>query len=88
MLDLQFEILHLIYDFVGLELAMQIVAKYDHGILMPILLSVYNNLTLTSTDVELVGSITLEFDVFGVLTFTKEAILCYLKLSYHFSREL
>lgn len=87
MLDPQFEILHLICDFVDLELAMQIIAKYDHGILMPILLSFYNNLTLTSTDVELVGSVTLELDVFGVLTFTKDE-LCYLKLSYHFSREL
>jgi hypothetical protein len=73
---------------VGLELAMQIIAKYDHGIFMPLLLNVYINLTLTFTDVEFVGFVTLELDVFGVLTFIMETALPYLKLNYHVSREL
>jgi hypothetical protein len=88
MFDPQFENSHLIRDFVGLELAKQIIAKYDRGIFMPLLVSVYINLTLISTNVELVGSITLKLDVFGVSTFTKETTLHFLKLSYNFSKEL
>jgi hypothetical protein len=44
-----------------------------------LLLIIYNNLTLTSINVELVGSVTLEFDVFGTLTSTEEAALRLLK---------
>jgi len=55
---------------------------------MPLLLSVYNNLTLTFADVEHVESNTLELNVFGALAFIQGATLSYLKRSYHFSREL
>jgi hypothetical protein len=48
------------------------------------LLIVYNNLTLTSIDVELAWSITLELGAFGVLAFIEEATLGLFKLRCHF----
>jgi hypothetical protein len=48
----------------------------------------YNNLTLIFVDVEHVGYITLELNVFGALAFIEGAALGCLKQSYHFSREL
>jgi hypothetical protein len=46
---------------------------------MPLLFSGYNNLTLTFVNVEHVGFVTLEFNVFGVLAFIEEATLGCLK---------
>jgi len=46
-------------NYVGLELAMHVVAKYDHEIFMPLLLAIYNYLTPTFINVKVVGSITL-----------------------------
>jgi hypothetical protein len=53
---------------------------------MLLLLIVYNNLTLTFVDVELVGSITLDIGVFGVLASTKEATSGLLKVKLSFFR--
>jgi hypothetical protein len=60
---------------VGLELAMQVVTKYNHEIFMLLLLTIYNNLILTFVDVEHIGSFTLKLNVFGALTSTKEVAL-------------
>ncbi len=68
----------------GIELAMQVVVEYDREILLLLLLIVYNNLTLTSIDVELAWSITLELGAFGVLAFIEEATLGLFKLRCHF----
>jgi len=75
MLDMWFKNLHLTHDFVGFELAMQVAIEYGHEVLMLMMLIIYNNLTPTSINVEPIGSITLEFDVFGTLTSPKEAVL-------------
>jgi hypothetical protein len=48
---------------VALELAMHVVAKYDHELFMPLLLAIFNFLTLTFVNVEVVGSITCELSV-------------------------
>ncbi len=72
----------------GLELAMQVVAKCNCEIFMLMLLIVYNNLTPTSIDVELVGFVTLELDVFGTLASTKEATLGLLKVELSFFRKI
>jgi L-cystine uptake protein TcyP (sodium:dicarboxylate symporter family) len=72
---------------VGLELAMQITIEYDYEIFMPLLLSVYNNLTLIYVNVGPIRYVTLELNVL-TLTFTEEAALGCLKLNYHFSRKL
>jgi hypothetical protein len=48
---------------VGLELAVHVVAKYDHEIFMPLLLTIFNFLTLTFVNVEVIGSITCELGV-------------------------
>ncbi len=47
----------------ALELAMHVVAKYDHELFMPLLLAIFNFLTLTFVNVEVVGSITCELSV-------------------------
>ncbi len=47
----------------GLELAMHVVAKYDHEIFMPLLLAIFNFLTLTFVNVQVVGSIICELGV-------------------------
>ncbi len=59
----------------GLDLAMQVAAEYDREIFKLLLLIIYNNLTLTSINVEHVGSITLAFSVSGALASTKEVDL-------------
>ncbi len=43
MLDPCFKNLQLIQNYVGLEVVMEIVVEYDRTILMPLLLTVYNN---------------------------------------------
>jgi hypothetical protein len=73
---------------VGLELAMQVVAKCDYEIPMLLLLIVYNNLTPTSVDVELVGFVTLELGVFGTLASIREATLGLLKVELSFFRKI
>jgi hypothetical protein len=78
-LDSWFKNLQLIHDFVGLDLAMQVAAEYDHEIFILLLLIIYNNLTPTSMNVEHVGSITLEFGVFRGLASIEQAILGLLK---------
>jgi CO/xanthine dehydrogenase Mo-binding subunit len=45
MFDMCFKNLQFIKDYVGLELAMQVVVDYDQEILMPLLLIVYHALT-------------------------------------------
>jgi hypothetical protein len=80
MLDLWFKNLQLNCDFVGLELAMQVAIEYDCEIFMLLMLTIYNNLTLTSINFESVGFVTLERGVFGALAFTKEATLGLLKV--------
>ncbi len=79
MFDSWFNNLQFIHDFVGIELAMQVVVEYDHEILLLMLLIVYNNLTLTSIHVEPTWSITLELGVFGALASIEEATLGFLK---------
>jgi hypothetical protein len=73
---------------VGIELAMQVAIEYNREILLLLLLIVYNNLTLTSVDVELAWSITLELGAFGALAFIEEATLGLFKLRRHFLREI
>jgi hypothetical protein len=75
MFDSWFKNLHFIHDFVGIELAMQIVIGYNREILLVLLLTIYNNLTLTSIDVEPIWSITFELGVFKALTSIEEATL-------------
>jgi len=45
MLDPCFKNLQLIRNYVRLEVVMEILVEYDRTILMPLLLTVYNNLT-------------------------------------------
>ncbi len=47
----------------GLELLIHVVAKYDHEIFMPLLLAIFNFLTLTLVNVQVVGFITCELGV-------------------------
>jgi hypothetical protein len=42
---------------------MYVVAKYDHEIFMPLLLTIFNSLRLTFVNVEVTGSITCELGV-------------------------
>ncbi len=72
----------------GLELAMQVAIECDYEILMLLLLTIYNNLTLTSVNVELAWSVTLELGVFGTLTSTKEATLGLFKIELSFLGKL
>lgn len=65
--NLQFKNLQFIYDFVGFELAMQVVVEYDYEIFMPLQLIFYDNLTSIFVDVVLIGFVTFELDVSGVL---------------------
>jgi hypothetical protein len=48
---------------VGPELAVHVVAKYDHDFFSPLLLAIFNFLTLAFVNVEVVGSITCELGV-------------------------
>jgi hypothetical protein len=73
---------------VGLELAMQVVVECECEILMLLLLIVYNNLTLTSANVELAWSVTLELGVFEPLASTKEVTLGLLKVELSFFRKI
>jgi hypothetical protein len=47
MLNTWFKGLELIQDYVGLEVAIQIAMEYDHEVLIPLLLIIYNNLMPT-----------------------------------------
>ncbi len=44
MLDLHFKNLWFIGDYVGLQLAMQVVVEYDQEVLMPLLITIYKAL--------------------------------------------
>ncbi len=68
----------------GLELAMQVAVECDYEIFIFLLVTIYNNLTLISTSIELVGSITFELGVFRALASTKEATLELLKVELSF----
>jgi len=69
----------------GLELVVKVVVKYDHEILMPLLLFFfYNTLTLASIIVEPTKSITLELDVLIFLASTKKVTLELFKIELSF----
>jgi hypothetical protein len=75
MLDLHFKNLQLIRDYVGLELAIQVVVNFDREILMPLLLTIYHALTPNSAIVTSVASTVVELGVFGSLAFTKKVAM-------------
>ncbi len=63
---------------------MQVVAKDDHEILMPLMLVVYNILTLTSINVKFARSIMLKIGVFGALASTENDTLKFLRIELSF----
>jgi hypothetical protein len=73
---------------VDFEMALQIVTKYDHKILIPLLVIIYNRLTPTPYNVEPLDLVFLELGVFSSLTSMKEVAMAYLKLNYHFINKL
>jgi hypothetical protein len=87
MLDSWFKNLQLIHDFVGIELAMQVVVEYECEILLLLLLTIYNNLTLTYVDVEPGWSITLELCVFEALASIEDATLGLFKVEMSFFKK-
>jgi hypothetical protein len=84
MLDTCFKNLQLIKDYVGLELAMQVVVDYDQEILMPFLLAIYHALTPNLTTITSITSIMVELGVFGSLTFTKEVVMGFIRTKLSF----
>jgi hypothetical protein len=52
-LDPHFKSLQIIWDYVGVKVAMQIVIEYDHKVLILLLLTIYKKLTLIAFIVEL-----------------------------------
>jgi len=81
-----FKNLQLIRDYVGLELAMQVVVNYDRKILMPFLLTIYHALTPNSTIVTSIASTVVEVGVFGSLTFTEEIAMGLIRVELLFFR--
>jgi hypothetical protein len=84
MFDPSFKNLQLIRDYIGLELAMQVV-KYDQEVLMPLLLIVYK--ALTSIVMTIHDPTTLnvfELKVFGSWLPFKKLHSAFLELDYHF----
>ncbi len=75
MFDPHFTNLQLIRNYVGLELAMQVVVNFDREILMPLLLTSYHALTPNLAIVTSVASTVIELGVFGSLAFTKEVAM-------------
>ncbi len=69
-------------------MALQIVTKYDHKILIPLLVIIYNRLTPTPYNVEPLDLVFLELGVFSSLTSMKEVAMAYLKLNYRFINKL
>ncbi len=65
MLDPQFNNLQFIWGYVGLDMAMLILTTHDCKVLMPFLLIIYNNLTLTPIIIELLGNVGHELGVLG-----------------------
>ncbi len=58
----------------GLELAMQVVTKYDHEVILQMLLIFYKALIQYFVTIEPIGSIVVELGVFGSLVFTEEVV--------------
>lgn len=71
-----------------LELAMQVVTKYDHEVILQMLLIFYKALIQYFVTIEPIGSIVVELGVFGSLVFTEEVVLGLLKAKFFFSRKL
>ncbi len=74
MLDPHFKSLQLIQNCMGLEVVMQIATKYDCEVLISILLTIYNKLTLTPFIVEPLHVLP-KLGVFGSLTSRKKATM-------------
>jgi hypothetical protein len=87
-LDPHFKNVQLIQDYVGLEVAMAILAKYDHTILMPLLLNFYDSLTSKPITIEPLDLGTLKLGVFGLMASTEKLPWGFLKLNYHFIDKL
>ncbi len=63
---------------------MQVVAKDDHEIFMPLMLVLYNILTLTSINVKLAMSIMFEISVLGAVVSTEKDTLKFLRIELSF----
>ncbi len=63
---------------------MQVAAKYDHEIFMPLMLVVYNILTPTFVNVKFAMSIMLEIGVFGALASTEKDTLKFFRIELSF----
>ncbi len=84
MFDPSFKNLQFIQDYIGLELAMQVV-KYDQNFLMPLLLIVYKALTLIAMTIHDLTTLNVfELKVFGSLASIEKIALGFLRveLSY------
>jgi hypothetical protein len=84
MFDPSFKNLQFIQDYIGLELAMQVV-KYDQKVLMPLLLIVYKALTLIAMTIHDLTTLNVfELKVFGSLASIEKIALGFLRveLSY------
>jgi hypothetical protein len=84
MFDPSFKNLQFIQNYIGLELAMQVV-KYDQKVLMPLLLIVYKALTLIAMTIhDLTTPNVFELKVFGSLASIEKTTLGFLRveLSY------
>jgi hypothetical protein len=57
--DPLFKYFSFIQNYVGFDLTMHVVTKYDHEIFMPLLMAIYNYLTPTFVNVKVVGFVTL-----------------------------
>ncbi len=80
MLDPHFKHLRFIQDYVGHELAMQIVAKYYCEVFLLILLIVYKSLTPNCITIEPIGSIMVELIEFGSLGFFKANLFLFRRI--------
>ncbi len=84
MFDPSLKNLQFIQDYIGLELAMQVV-KYDQKVLMPLLLIVYKALTLIAMTIHDLTTLNVfELKVFGSLASMEKIALGFLRveLSY------
>jgi hypothetical protein len=88
MLDPCFKNLQLIQDYVGLEVVMAIAAKYDHTILMPLFLTIYNSLTLKPITIEPLDLNTPELGVFGSMASTKEVAMGLFRVELSLYRQI
>jgi len=72
----------------GLEVVVAIVTKYDHKILMPLFLTVYNSLTLKPITVEPLDLSTSKLGVFGSMAYAKEVATGLLRIELSLYKQI